>query len=168
MWFNGCHKDIGGGVKKKAKDQLSGIPLKWMLSRMQPYEIFRDTIAAIKINTYGKVKNMGNLPTNWMLSPGDSLRGIDKYWAGMNPDWNKHRIKIHESVIARLDSGVVQRFKLRKVFGRRTDWYDWSPFKDCFKREGKGKKKKIVFQKDSCICIEVVDDSISITSNVVK
>ena len=123
VWFNGSHKDVGGGVRRKKMDRLSGLSLNWMWSRVAPYHIFKKPAASI--DTFGKVNDMR---ANWLLrktSPGDSLRGINKYWEAMNPDWNQHRIKVHRSVIARLDSGVVQDFKWKNKKGVRTR-SDWS------------------------------------------
>lgn len=147
VWFNGSHKDVGGGHKKRG--ELNGITLKWMLNRLRPYNIFRDTTPVI--NTYGKVNNMRSTAIMRRTSPGDTLRGINKYWLAMNRDCNWHRIKVHQSVIDRLAKGVVQDFKTEDG---RTDWYDWHPFKDCFIAEG----KKRLFKKD-CYCIEVVGES---------
>jgi uncharacterized protein (DUF2235 family) len=146
VWFNGSHKDVGGGHKKKG--ELNSISLKWMLSRLEPYNIFRDTTPLI--NTYGTANDMRRNAIMRKTSPGDSLRGINKYWLAMNPAWNKNRIKVHRSVIDRLAAGVTQDFKIARG---RTDWYDWYPFKDCFVVEG----KRRTFKKD-CWCIEVVDD----------
>ncbi len=146
VWFNGSHKDVGGGHKKHG--ELRGISLKWMLSRLRPYNIFRDTTPVI--NTYGKANDMRRNTLMRKTSPGDTIRGINKYWHAMNPSWNKHRIKVHQSVIDRLAAGVVQDFK---TANGRIDWYDWFPFSECFVAEG----KKRIFRKD-CNCIEVVYD----------
>ena len=148
VWFNGCHKDVGGGVKKVERAKLNGISLKWMLSRVKPYHIFRDT--TVQIITMGDANDMRRTAFLRKLSPGDTLRGIDKYWGLMDADWNKHRIKVHQSVIDRLAAGKLQEFKTRNG---RLDWYDWEPFNQCFTKEG----NKRIFRKD-CSCIEVVND----------
>lgn len=148
VWFNGSHKDVGGGVRNRKRAQLTGISLKWMLSRLKPYHLFRDTMP--RINTFGKVNDMRGNRFLRLLSPGDTLRGIDKYWASMNPAWNDHRIKVHRSIIDRLAAGAVQEFKMKNG---RLDWYDWEPFNKCFVKEG----RKRILRKD-CSCIEVVDD----------
>lgn len=147
VWFNGSHKDVGGGHKKRG--ELNGITLKWMLQQLKPYNIFRDTTP--RINIYGSVNNMRRTAIMRNTSPGDTLRGINKYWQSMNPAWNSHRVKVHRSVIDRLAAGVVQDFKIRDG---RTDWYDWHPFKECFIADG----KKRLFKKD-CTCMEVVGGS---------
>jgi hypothetical protein len=161
VWFNGSHKDVGGGIRKIKKDQLSSISLKWMLSALKPYHIFRDTIFESPI--YGEANNMRR---KWYLrrtSPGDTLRAINKYWEWMNPDWNNHRIMLHQSVIDRLDSGIVQafKFKSRKDGTARADWYEWEPFKHCFKKDTVNGKERIRFRKDTiCPCIKIVNDKV--------
>jgi hypothetical protein len=145
VWFNGSHKDIGGGHNKRA--QLEGISLQWMLSKVKPYHIFRDTIPVI--NTYGVVNNMRRTALLRKLSPGDTLRGINKYWDSMNLGYNYHRIKVHQSVIDRLAAGMIQDFKIKNG---RLDWYDWEPFSKCFIKDG----MKRIMRKD-CSCIEVVN-----------
>jgi uncharacterized protein (DUF2235 family) len=162
VWFNGSHKDVGGGVKSKKRDQLSGISINWMLSKLKPYQIVRDT--TYTENIYGQSNDMRR---RWYLrttSPGDTLRGINKYWAQMNPAWNQHRIKVHQSVVLRLDSGIIQTFKLKyRNNKKRKDWYDWESFNECFKRDTIDNKIRIRFRTDKpCKCIEVVYDSPSV------
>ncbi|MEJ8843686.1 DUF2235 domain-containing protein [Lacibacter sp. H375] len=159
VWFNGSHKDVGGGIKNKRRDQLSGISLKWMLAAFKPYNIFRDTV--FQTNIYGEVNDMRR---KWHLrktSPGDTLRAIDKYWKQMNTSWNNHRLMLHRSVIDRLDSGTIQyfKFKSRKDGSKRADWYEWEPFKNCFKKDTVNGKERIRFRTDIiCPCIKIVDD----------
>lgn len=145
VWFNGSHKDVGGGVRKKKNDQLSGISLKWMLSKVRPYHIFRDTL--LETNTFGKANDMRRSRFLRMLSKGDTIRGINKYLESMNT----RCIKVHQSVIDRLAAGEVQKFKMKEG---RLDWYDWEPFNQCFTKHG----MKRIFRKEACSCIEVVDD----------
>ena len=144
VWFNGNHKNIGGGEYKSPA--LNTITLKWMLSRLQPFNIFRQV--DIPTNIYGEVRSMRTGATR-ITALTDTLRGIDKYWNAMNPAWNNHRIKVHQSVIDRLEAGLIQEFKIQNG---RLDWYDWQPFKDCFVPDGKKRK----FRKD-CPCIEVIN-----------
>lgn len=156
VWFNGSHKDVGGGIRNKKKDQLSGISLKWMLSALKPYHLFRDT--AIHTNIYGTVNDMHRKWYMRRTSPGDTLRAIDKYWQAMNPNWNSHRIMLHQSVIDRLDSGIVQafKFKRRKDGSTRADWYEWEPFKHCFTKDTVNGTERIRFS--DCPYIKVVKD----------
>jgi hypothetical protein len=148
VWFNGSHKDVGGGVRNGNKDHLSGMSLNWMLARVEPYHLFKPYSATT--DTFGKVNDMRGNPVVLRTSPCDTLRGINKYWNAMNPAWNEHKIKVHRSVIARLESGVIQDFKTKND---RKDWYDWYPFSNCFKKEG----DKIIFNSKDCKCIEVVN-----------
>ncbi len=166
VWFNGCHKDIGGGIRKKNKDQLSAIPLKWMLSALKPYNIVRDTVFEPEL--FGAANDMRRKWYHRKTSPGDTLRAIDKYWELMNPNWNQHRIKVHQSVIDRLDSGIVQSFKLIYKDGtKRADWYEWEPFKHCFTKDTINGKERIRFRKDTiCPCIEIVNDKAVINKAV--
>jgi hypothetical protein len=157
VWFNGSHKDVGGGVRKEKRNQLSSISLNWMYHKLKPYHMLRDS--TIKTNPFGVVNNMrGNLIVK-MTSRGDTLRGIDKYWAQMNVNYNKHRIKVHQTVIERLEKGYVQDFKNKRKKGTRADWYTWKPFKECFKEKVDSTGKTVYeFQKNECTCIEVVSD----------
>jgi uncharacterized protein (DUF2235 family) len=167
VWFNGSHKDVGGGIKNKKRDQLSGISLKWMLSSLKPYAVFRDTVFQTTI--YGEVNDMRR---KWYLrrtSPGDTLRAINKYWEQMNVNWNNHRLMLHQSVIDRLDSGIVQSFKFRsrKDGSKRADWYEWEPFKHCFKKDTINGKERTRFRKDTiCPCITIVNDEAAIHKTV--
>jgi uncharacterized protein (DUF2235 family) len=169
VWFNGSHKDIGGGIKNKKRDQLSGISLKWMLSSLKPYAVFRDTVFQTTI--YGEVNDMRR---KWWLrrtSPGDTLRAINKYWEQMNVNWNGHRLMLHQSVIDRLDSGIVQSFKFRsrKDGSTRADWYEWEPFKHCFKKDTVNGKERIRFRKDTiCPCIIIVNDNAALIKKLNK
>lgn len=147
VWFNGSHRDVGGGVNKKKKDKLSGISLRWMMERIRPYGINKDSVFTTDI--YGKV-NRTSAPLRWFM--GGKLRSIDDYREAMHPDWNG-TIKIHSSVKQRLDSGIVQAFKLKKKGG---DWYDWEPFKDCFDRDAANDSIRRL--RPDCNCIEVVYD----------
>lgn len=152
VWFNGSHRGVGGGVKNKKYNELCGVSLKWMLEKIKPYHIARDT--SFKLFPLAKVNNMRSTLLLRKTSPGDTLRGIDKYWYQMNVNYHGHKITIHQSVIDRLAAGVIQPFKLKKKKGTRTDWYDWEPFSPCFRKEG----DKRIFLKESCSCIEVVSE----------
>lgn len=158
VWFNGSHKNVGGGVRIQIRDSLTGISLNWMLSRLATYQMFE--IYKPVFYPYSKVNNMRGDPIGRLTSRGDCLRSIDKYQEAMNPNWNDHRIKLHQSVIDRLDSGIVQRFKLKHKKKTRLDWYDWERFKNCFETDPKNDKRRIF--KNNCPCIEVVNDSAAI------
>jgi uncharacterized protein (DUF2235 family) len=145
VWFNGSHKDVGGGHKK---GNIRGVSLNWMLSRVRPYNLFKNFTP--EINEMGTAFDMRRNKLMRKLSPGDTLRGINKYWQAMNPSWNNGRIKVHQSVINRLSVGKVQDFKIKNG---RLDWYDWEPFRKCFITDG----AKRIFKAD-CDCIEVVSD----------
>ncbi len=149
VWFNGNHKDVGGGIRNKERDRLSGISLKWMLDNLKSYKIVRDTQFAV--NSFDSVNNSRRDYFGKKSSKGDTIRGIDKYLASMKVNC----IKVHQSVIDRLEKGIIQEFKLKKDDKTdRLDWYDWKEFKDCFEKKGKQR----IFLKDKCKCIEVVDD----------
>jgi hypothetical protein len=152
VWFNGSHKDVGGGHKKK--QDLQHISLNWMLSRVDSYRLFRDT--CLKKDYSGKVHNMRKYYLRF-TSPGDTLRSIRTYWADMNPSWNRHRIRIHRSVVERLNEGRVQQFKTRRKKKHPVDWYDWPEFAHCFARDPAHPKRRI-FKEKECDCIEVTGD----------
>lgn len=144
VWFNGSHKNVGGGDYETPA--LNSITLKWMLSRLHAYKLFKPV--DLTTNIYGEVRSMRKGATR-ITALSDTLRGINKYWEAMNPSWNKHRIKVHASVIGRLDAGIVLDFKTQDG---RPDWYDWAPFRECFIAEGRKRKFK-----PGCCCIEVVN-----------
>jgi hypothetical protein len=78
----------------------------------------------------------------------------------MNANYNNHRIKVHQSVIDRLEAGKLQKFKTKKG---RPDWYEWEPFDTCFDKITNNKKDTFKFKgEEKCKCIEVVRDSASI------
>ncbi len=157
VWFNGSHKDLGGGVSNEERDQLSGISLRWMLAKLKPYRILKDTL--ITTCSFGKVNNSRRDAIGKLSSGGDRLRSINKYLDSMNVNWNNHRIKVHQSVIERLENGYVQDFKtIIKDGPDRADWYNSEPFNKCFTRDTVGNKTVWIFDKVNCRCIEVVND----------
>lgn len=159
VYFNGSHKDVGGGVKSKRRNQICEISAKWMYEKIKPYRLLRDTVFVA--NIYGKVNNARSSIIGKLSSPKDTLRGIDKYWTSMSTNYNGHKIKVHQSVISRLEKGYTQPFKNKRKNGVRADWYTWKPFKNCFKRKKDESDKWVYeFQKNDCNCITVVDEKL--------
>jgi hypothetical protein len=144
VWFNGSHRDVGGGHKKKPV--LQTISLNWMLSKAKPYKLFNGY--NITNYTYAPVHNMQRLFL-MQLFLRNRNRSITDYYKQMSRAYNNGKLKVHRSVIQRLQEGVIQEFKTTR---KREDWYDLEPFKKCFTAVG----AKRIFKKD-CDCIEVVD-----------
>lgn len=139
VWFSGSHRDLGGGPRDQP--ELSKVSLKWMLEKCKPYHLFHDTL----INSF---------PNAYIHEGGEKIfalirknRSISDYYSYL-PD-TSWKLKIHRSVINRLQDGETPSFKIRDG---RLDWFDMPPFKQCFDSSG---KKRIL--KPDCPCIEVVD-----------
>lgn len=142
VWFSGCHTDIGGSQTSYPENRNTS--LNWMISKSKPLRLFKDDAKYIEY-PYNPVKNMQE-DIEWLLLYRKNNRSIVNYY--YDGGCNK-KIKIHESVIKRLEVGAAPEFK---VFKRDTlDWFDKLPFSKCFIKEG----KKRIFKKD-CDCIEVV------------
>jgi hypothetical protein len=142
VWFSGSHRDIGGGPNKKP--ELSTVSLKWMLEKTKNYNLFRDT--SFTVYPLGEIHNAAALPIWW---PMGGNRTISLYHYGI--DLGKGKIKVHRSVIDRLEQGKAPKFKYWFV---RKDWYERRPFKECFTIVRKDGLKKVTFN-ENCSCIEV-------------
>jgi hypothetical protein len=142
VWFSGNHRDVGGGPSKNGN--LSTVSLDWMLRKTEDFKLFRDS--AFKVHRLAKVNNSSEYPM-WLLLGGN--RNLHNYYYTV-ADPAKGKIKIHSSVIERLEKGYAPRFKTWFI---RKDWYERNPFKDCFTIEN----DKITFNEKNCSCIEVVD-----------
>ncbi|HEY0669315.1 MAG TPA: DUF2235 domain-containing protein [Sphingobacteriaceae bacterium] len=144
VWFSGSHRDVGGSHKNDP--YLQDISLNWMLSKTKPYNLFHNT--SITEYIYAQPHNM--LEQKIMRIPFKNLnRNIAGYYKDMAPAYNNGRLKVHNSVILRLQEGVVPDFKATRG---RVDWFDQAPFKDCFIKDG----RKRIFKED-CNCIERVN-----------
>ena len=144
VWFSGSHRDIGGGPKDYP--EISTISLNWMLTKINRYNLFLDT--NLVVYTFARPHNASKSFFMRVLTR-QRNRSLDQYFHNVPGDTNSKKIKVHRSVIQRLEEGVVPDFKNGK---KRTDWYDLPPFNACFKPIG----KKRVFQ-NTCSCIEVVE-----------
>ena len=152
VWFSGSHRDIGGGPNKNPG--LSTVSLKWMMEKTKDFKLFRDT--TFTVDPLGYVHNAAAWPIWW---PMGGNRNINYYHYGI--DAGKGKIKIHQSVINRLEKGEAPKFKYWFI---RKDWYERRPFKDCFTIEWAKKKKgdkyvrvkKVTLKKNyDCPCIEI-------------
>jgi hypothetical protein len=145
VWFNGSHRDVGGGNRKDP--YIQNLSLNWMLSKVKAYKLFRDTTVVNYV--YANTHNMRQ-SVAFRYAFVDTIRSIGRYLQQMRPSYNNGRIKVHYSVIARLAEGALQDFKTRNG---RPDWYDTEMFSNCFERKG---RKRILLP--GCDCIEVVFD----------
>lgn len=143
VWFNGSHRDVGGGAKHDP--QLEEISLNWMLAHTKKYNLFNDTL--IVEDPFAPAHNMFDSPFMYFLHKVN--RNISDYYNAMNPQFSNARIKVHRSVIQRMQCGVIAEFKTDR--GRK-DWYEQAPFSKCFIKDG----TKVILKED-CPCIEVVD-----------
>ena len=165
VWFAGAHSDVGGGYKNKKgemDDYLAKIPLKWMMTNLINYDLFKNDLILNDLNLNGKLHDAE-------IDYGPAFkrrnRHIYKYHKYISK-YNKGKYKIHRSVIQRIENGVIPIFKHyeRQNESKDTDgnhlhtdtcskdWFEDIPFDKCFKKTGKG------FQfLDTCDSIEVVD-----------
>lgn len=141
VWFSGGHRDVGGGPSNKR--ELSTVSLHWMLNQITRFGLFRDSIFAV--HPLGFVHNTAN---SIIFSPIHKNRNIPFYYQNRVDSFHG-KIKIHISVIKRLESGALPRFK---ILPYQRDWYDLPPFNTCFDKINGGRKLK-----PDCSCIEVIE-----------
>jgi uncharacterized protein (DUF2235 family) len=142
VWFSGSHRDVGGGNRKDP--WLQTISLNWMVNKLKPYKLFRDSM--IFGYTYAQPHNMNG--TIWLRMPfADNNRSINDYYSRMRTTYGK--LRVHRSVLDRLAAGVIPDFKTTRG---RTDWFDLPPFDKCFEKKGRAR-----ILRPGCDCIEVVD-----------
>ncbi len=156
VWFSGAHSDVGGGYKKENKpdDKLSYVPLKWMQEQLEDYNLFKNRTVIDSTHVFGLAHDA---QIDYGIAFLRRNRYLNKY-RERTIDFNKGKIKIHQSVIDRLELGILPTFKqVEKKKNKRKnilskDWYQKEPFNKCFIKKGKG----YVFD-ESCEYIKVID-----------
>lgn len=165
VWFAGAHSDVGGGYKTedgKMDNALAYIPLKWMMTNLENYNLFKNNLVLNDSHIYGTIHDAE-------IDYGPAFkrrnRHIYKYHKYIS-DYNGGKIKIHRSVIQRLERGLIPIFKhyerqneSKDANGKHLhnntcskDWFETKPLNKCFKKTVKGYEFI-----ESCDSIEVVD-----------
>lgn len=145
VWFAGAHSDIGGSLEVNA--EIRNTSLNWMLARTAGLHLFEP--AALPEYNYLSVNNMQDYWL-WILLYKNKNRSLTDYYNATHNLYNNKRIKIHDSVIKRLEEGITPDFKTTKK-RQPLDWFDMHPFDCCFIKKG---RQRIL--KENCDCIEVV------------
>lgn len=148
VWFSGAHSDVGGGYSDNA--EISFVSLNWMINELKAhkFDLFKDSpISDIHLN--GKIHDSENNIAGIFYRRRN--RDIPLYLRENGENYNDGKLKVHWSVIKRLERGLLPNFK--KMKKDPLDWFDKDPFNKCFDSID-GKR---IFVKDSCDVIEVVD-----------
>ena len=125
-----------------------------MVSQNQVYNLFENRTVIDSTNIYGLAHDA---QIDYGIAFLRRNRYLNKY-RERTIDFNKGKIKIHQSVIDRLELGVLPTFKqVEKKKNKRKnilskDWYQKEPFNKCFTKKDKG----FIFDK-TCEFIEVID-----------
>ncbi|EDP72149.1 hypothetical protein FBALC1_13647 [Flavobacteriales bacterium ALC-1] len=143
VWFSGSHSDVGGGYSEDF--ELSYVSLNWMINELKSYNLFDDyPITDIHIN--GKVHDSED---NFMgIFYRRRNRDIPLYLIENGENYNNGKLKIHSSVIKRLERGLLPKFKIMKKDA--LDWFDKAPFNKCFEVIG----DKRIFKKPCDVITE--------------
>lgn len=135
VWFAGAHADVGGGMREGF---LSGVSLNWMISRLAPHHLL-PVGAAVHADPYDISHDAENSSFAYDMFFREKPRQVDDYLAVS--DYNGQRLKVHDSVIRRLENPacVQDRLHRRKqeneqlrVYDSR--WYELPWFARCFKQ----------------------------------
>lgn len=158
VWFSGAHSDVGGGYKNDSipslpDDKLSYVPLKWMQKQVENHNLFNNKTRIDSSHILGLIHDAQIKYKGAFLRRN---RYLNKY-RERTLTFNEGRIKIHQSVIERLEKGVIPTFKrVEKNKNKRKkidskDWFETAPFNKCFTKKDVG----FIFDK-SCEFIEVI------------
>jgi len=147
VWFAGAHSDVGGGYSKDP--EISYVSLNWMINELKDYNLFNE-VPITDRNIDGVIHDSEDNLAGTLFKRRN--RDIPLYLYENGVYYSKGKLKIHHSVIKRLEKGLLPFFKYSKK--DPTDWFDQDPFCDCFEKEG----NKRFFKKEDCTTIEVIED----------
>ncbi len=166
VWFSGSHSDVGGGHIDLP--DIRNNSLIWMLNRPELKHLYAKDSTLIKY-PYANIHDMQTML--FKLATKRKIRSINKYYAAAD-NYNNGYLLLHESVILRMEEGILPHFKtakhpyymwydakafrfISKIWRKPfKDWYDEGVFAKCFTKEG---SKRIL--KEECDCIKVVKDN---------
>lgn len=123
VWFAGAHSDVGGGY---TDTDISGVSLNWMINKIEKYNITPPD-SGVYSDYLGKTHDPE--AGLWGLIYRKRNRDLHSY-AKFNT-YNNHKLKIHQSVIDRLQVRLPQDYEYQ--------WQD-SQYKDCFAPATEGLK----------------------------
>lgn len=147
VWFSGAHSDVGGGYADNP--EISYVSLNWMINRLsiKHPNIFNN----LPITDYHINSNIHDSEDNLIgIFYRRRNRDMPLYLRENGENYNNGKLKVHRSVIKRLERGLLPSFK--KMKKDPYDWFDKEPFKKCFDSIG----KRRIF-KEPCKVIEVID-----------
>lgn len=146
VWFSGAHSDVGGGYTDDAR--ISYVSLQWMIAQTEDYKLF-DQVTVTDDHINARIHDSEDNLIGALYRRRN--RDIALYFEENGAYYNGGKMKVHSSVIKRLERGILADFKYSKKYTQ--DWFDQDPFCDCFVKEG----DKRIFQKDDCTVIQEID-----------
>lgn len=146
VWFSGAHSDVGGGYSKEY--DIANVSLNWMINEVKKHDLFH-TIPVLDMHTYGKIHDSEASFFTKLIYKRQN-RNIPLYLSENGKHYNDGKLKIHKSVIQRLEKGLQPFFKFSKKY--KKDWFDQKPFKKCFDSIG----DKRIYIKEKCDVIEII------------
>ena len=136
VWFAGAHSDVGG----RRDTELDDVPLNWMIKQMEPYDLLRgDTLYA---DPHGKASKPRDKAWKWIFYP-EGNRRVELYLGAESTRYNAGRLKVHQSVISRLESDSVPRHRWQ------SEWYTAPLFRSCFSVRNRPKSTDRIKRTDS-------------------
>lgn len=123
VWFSGAHADVGGGYLNA---HISGVSLNWMLKKIAKYNLVHNN-TKVYSDYLGKTHD----PESGIWGLIYRKRSRDLYLYAKHNNYNNNKLKVHQSVIDRLQLMMPKEHE-----------YQWitNGFKDCFVVQGKGLK----------------------------
>lgn len=148
VWFSGAHSDVGGGYQDSL---LSGVSLNWMIKNLKknPETDLLPRDATVPEDRFGSSHD----PESGFWSPiyHAQSRDIRKYAASGH--YNNKKIKLHPSVIERLDR-INPKSNEYNWMKSKSNEDDRNAYPECFDETSYG----LYYNKNKCKEIEIVDN----------
>lgn len=124
VWFAGAHADVGGGYPD---NRLNALSMNWMLAHLKAQGLLK-TAATTSANYVGIIHNPQGEFFNgrlYVLRP----RDLEAY---AKPEYNQGRLKIHPTVVSRMNAYEVEGERSPVGLGSRV-------FEECFEDRNDGR-----------------------------
>lgn len=144
VWFSGAHSDVGGGYQLDTA--INSISLDWFLKHLKTYNLFK--LKAKDTANYGA--KIHDAQSGYKRLYERKNRSIRDYY-NQTKTYNHGKIKLHESVIYRLEHGLLPNFKLSELDS--VHWFDQAPFDKCFEK----KDSLRLYKPKNCNVLEIVN-----------
>ncbi|OIQ30469.1 MAG: hypothetical protein BM564_03635 [Bacteroidetes bacterium MedPE-SWsnd-G2] len=144
VWFSGAHSDIGGGYQDHT--EINTISLNWFLKHLKSYNLF-------KSNNFDKASYdapIHDAQLGYKRLYDRKNRSIVDYY-NQTKAYNNGRLKLHESVIHRMERGQIPNFKLSALDS--IHWFDKAPFNKCFEKRDSLR----IYKPETCEVLEIVN-----------